>query len=430
VILFTYNLLLLLALLMGAPYWLFRILTQPRYREGLRERLGGVLDRLGAGIDRTIWVHAVSVGEVMAISRFIQELETRAPGVRVVVSTTTRTGQKLARERFGNARCFYFPLDLPWVVQRVVRVVRPALLVLTESELWPNMLHACSRRRIPVVVVNGRVSDRSLPRYLRLRAAWKPFLSALSLVLAQSEEDRRRFIQIGVPQSRVRAGGNLKFDVRMASLLPIVEAVRAQLPAGARVLVCGSTLEGEEAMLLDAWTEVCARVPNAVMILAPRHPERFLHVASLLQERRMTWHQRSSWMRDAKSIQPGSILLLDTIGELASLYALAHLAFVGGSLVPAGGHNPLEPAQFGVPVLSGPHYANFRGIVDRLLTREAIQIVSPQTLAAVLIDLLSHPEAAERMGARALEVFDSEAGATEVAVNAVLQLLGKNGSRL
>jgi 3-deoxy-D-manno-octulosonic-acid transferase len=426
VIVFCYNVLLLLLLLFGAPYWVFRILMQAKFREGLGERLGLAPHRARAGDRRVVWVHAVSVGEVMAVSRFIHELESRTPHTDVVVSTTTRTGQRLARERFGAARCFYFPLDLPWSVRRALSQINPTLLVLTESELWPNMLHSCRRRGIPVLVVNGRISDRSLPRYLGLRRFWRPFLQALSLVLAQSEEDTQRFIRIGLPASRVRCGGNLKFDVRMPEPLPIVATVRTQLPSGARVLICGSTLVGEESMLLDAWSQVCSRVPHAVMILAPRHPERFAEVAALLSQRHAVWHRRSTWLGAPQPLAPGSILLLDTIGELAALYAVAQLAFLGGSLAGGGGHNPLEPAQFGVPVLIGEHYENFRGIVDRLLARDAIRIVAVDSLSPVLTDLLTNQDAAEKMGARALEVFDSEAGATEVAVDAAMALLSES----
>lgn len=425
----VYNLLLLLGLLLGSPYWLFRILTQRGFRTGLRERFGFAPAGARAHGRRVVWVHAVSVGEVVAVSRLINELGLRAPDINLVISTTTRTGQRLARERFGADRCLYYPLDLRWSVRRSLSQIDPALLVLTESELWPNMLHVCGRRGITVLVVNGRVSDRSLPRYLALRRFWRPFLQILSLVLAQSEEDAQRFIRIGVPASRVRCGGNLKFDVRMPQPLPIVAAVRAQLPSAARVLVCGSTLADEESMLLDAWPQVCARVPEAVMILAPRHPERFAEVAALLAQRHAAWHRRSTWLDALQPLLPGSILLLDTIGELAGLYAVAQLAFVGGSLIDAGGHNPLEAAQFGVAAVMGEFYGNFRGIVDRLLACEAIRIVAADSLTAVLTDLLTNQPAAEKMGARALEVFDSEAGATDVAVDAALKLLGESGSR-
>ncbi len=404
-------------------------MAKAKYRAGLRERLGRIPPALlrHIGAKRTIWVHAVSVGEVLAVSRLVQgldaELDARAHHYGVVVSTTTYTGQQLARERFGAERCFYFPLDLPWVVRRYRRALKPAILVLAESEFWPNVLAQFHRAGLPVMVVNGRISDRSLPRYLRLRWLWRPFLRALSSVLAQSDEDAVRFVAIGVPRERVHASDNLKFDVRTPTQTAIVASLRATLPQHARVLVCGSTLEGEEALLLTAWTTVRAEAPDAVMILAPRHPERFARVAELLQQGETPWVRRSEWAQSPAPLAPGSVFLLDSIGELAAVYALGTLAFVGGSLVPAGGHNPLEPAQFGVGIVMGEHYENFRGIVKRFLEREAIRLAKPAELAAVLTHLLSDARTAELLGARALEVSENETGATERAVRGVLALL-------
>src|ERR1700721_942975 len=261
-----------------------------------------------------VWVHAVSVGEVVGVSRLVQGLDTRLGRGSVAISTTTRTGQQLARERFGAGRCFYFPIDLPWVVREAFRALRPRVLVLAESELWPNVLAECARQRIPVVVVNARVSDRSLPRYERLRRWWRPFLEMLTLVLAQSAEDARRFVAIGVPETRGQVGGNLKFDAGPLRTAAVGASLRAQLPSGARVLVAGSTLEDEERVLLEAWPEICARTPNAVLVLAPRHPERFARVAALARERKVLLVQRSAW--EGSALAAGSVLLLDSICEL------------------------------------------------------------------------------------------------------------------
>jgi 3-deoxy-D-manno-octulosonic-acid transferase len=419
VILCAYNLLLILVLLLGAPVWLFR----PRWREGLRERLGAGAERVArtqAGRQQ-VWVHAVSVGEVMAISGLVEELDSRLGEGAVVISTTTRTGQQLARQRFGAERCFYFPMDLPWVVRAAVRALRPRLLVLAESELWPNVLAELNRRRVPVVVVNARISDRSFPRYLRLRRLWQPFLAMLSLVLAQSAEDARRFVAIGVPQARVRFGGNLKYDTRPPRATPLVEAFRSHLPERAKVLVAGSTLEDEERVLLEAWPAICARVPEVVMVLAPRHPERFARVAALARELKMSLIERSCWTGSAAPA--GSVFLLDSIGELGSIYSLATVAFVGGSLVPAGGHNPLEPARFGVPVLMGPHYENFRDAVEALREADALHIVERPQIGQSIAALLADGDAARTMGERGQAVFEQQGGATRRAVNAVLQIL-------
>ena len=425
--LLLYSCALFLVLVLGLPYWLWQMATDGKYREGLSERLGWVPDRLRAGDARqTIWVHAVSVGEVLAASRLVNELSASAPQYRVLLSTTTRTGQRLARERTGINHTFYFPLDLPWIVRRYLRRLDPVLMVLVETEFWPNLLTACRRAAIPVAVVNGRVSDRSLPRYQRLRFLWKGILSGVSIVLAQSEEDARRMKAIGAPAGRVSFGGNLKFDVRSAEPAQITTALRVKLAPGARVLVCGSTLEGEEEILLDAFQQLCKTIPDCVMILAPRHPERFGRVAQLLKNRDQPSVRRSNWMKRPAKIKPGTVMLLDSIGELASVYALASVAFVGGSLVPAGGHNPLEPAQFAVPVVMGTHYANFRAIIDTLVYAEALKLATPETLVPILENLLTDPDAANTLGVRALEVFHHQSGATRRAITALLGLLPQN----
>jgi 3-deoxy-D-manno-octulosonic-acid transferase len=424
VILFIYNIALILVLMASTPVWLLR----PRWRDGLRERLGDGAERVAHALAgrQQVWVHAVSVGEVIAVSRLVEELDARLGRGSVVISTTTRTGQELARERFGAGRCFYFPIDLPWVVRGAFRTLRPRVLVLAESELWPNVLAQCERQHVPVIVVNARVSDRSLPRYERLRAVWRPFLQKLTLVLAQSAEDARRFVAIGVPEGRVRVGGNLKYDARPGQEVPLVEQLRVQLPNDAKVLVAGSTLEDEERVLLEAWPGICERVLNAVMVLAPRHPERFEHVAALTRELKLPLVQRSSW--DGAPVARGSVFLLDTIGELGSIYGLAKLAFVGGSLVVAGGHNPLEPARFAVPVIMGPHYANFREVVELLRIANALRVVERREVAEVLASLLDDTNAATAMGAQGAAIFRQQTGATGRVVEAVLQLLAGGGA--
>jgi 3-deoxy-D-manno-octulosonic-acid transferase len=415
---------LFLVLLLGLPYWLLRMATQGKYREGLSERLGRVPDRLRASDPRkTIWVHAVSVGEVLAASRLVNELSTRVPQYRVLLSTTTRTGQRLARERTGASHAFYFPLDFPWIVQRYLRALDPVLLVLVETELWPNLLTACHRAGIPVAVVNGRISDRSLPRYLRLRRLWKGILAGLSIVLAQSEEDVKRMKAIGAPPGRVWFTGNLKYDVRSAEPAAITATLREKLAPPTRVLVCGSTLEGEEEILLNTFQQLLKTIPDCVMILAPRHPERFGRVAALLKNRGESYVRRSNWVKRPAKIKPGTVVLLDSIGELASVYALASVAFVGGSLVPAGGHNPLEPAQFAVPVVMGTHYANFRAVIDTLVQAEALKLATTETLLPMLENLLTDHDAANALGVRALEVFHHQAGATGRTITALLGLL-------
>ena len=431
-ILLLYNLTLLVALVAGAPWWLWRMATTQKYREGLLERLGLVPARLGKALDGLgrerpiIWLHAVSVGEVLAASRLIGELERDFPGHHLVISTTTRTGQELARERFGRNRVFYCPLDLPWAVRATLNALQPRLLILAETEFWPNLLSGCFRRGIPVAVVNARISDRSWPRYRRLRGLWRPFLERLSRVLAQSETDAERLQAIGCLPQRIAVAGNLKFDVRAAEDAEATVQLKA-LATNLRLVVAGSTLEGEEAALVEAWPRLLEADPQLAMVLAPRHPERFSAVAALLDRSGIQWVKRTDWWMQPtdmlKPLRPGEILLLDTIGELASVYSLAAVAFVGGSLIPAGGHNPLEPAQFGVPIAMGPHYANFRAITDELRAHQAVRIAAKDELAGVLIELLRDRTEALAMGECARQVFNQQAGATGRCVDALREVL-------
>ncbi len=430
--LILYTCALVLFLVLGAPWWLFRMATGGKYREGLTERLGFVPQRIRHALNKKnlVWVHAVSVGEVLAAGRLIEELELRLSGVmdspaqtswRLMISTTTRTGQALARQRFGAERVFYFPLDFGWAVRAWLRALRPRMLVLVETEFWPRLLHECRRAAIPVAVVNARISDRSWPRYRRFVWIWQPLLRNLALVQAQSELDAERLRALG--GMHVQVGGNLKYDVRVLRPAPVAALLQEHLPPATPVLVCGSTLAGEEELLLDA------RPPDVVTVLAPRHPERFGEVAELLRRRGERWVRRSEWTEAPAAIEPGFVFLLDSIGELASLYSLACAAFVGGSLVPAGGHNPLEAAQFGVPVVTGSSYENFRGIVEKLLEHDAIRIVQPGELKAALAKMLACEAESQAMGARAREVFESEAGATERAVQALFELIAARSAQ-
>jgi 3-deoxy-D-manno-octulosonic-acid transferase len=432
-ILFFYNLALLTALVASSPWWLWRTATTQKYREGLRQRLGAVPPwlRSKCGERPVIWLHAVSVGEVLAVSRLVSELDRAFPGFQVLVSTTTRTGQKLAHERFGANRVFYCPLDLPWAVRGYLDALKPRMLILAETEFWPNLLDGCFRRQIPVAVVNARISDRSWPRYQMLRRLWAPILGRLSRILAQSEVDAKRLKAIGCEPARVTVAGNLKFDVRTAQESDATRLLK-KLGHGLRFVVAGSTLDGEEVALLEVWPRLLEADPRLAMVLAPRHPERFEAVAALLEKSGFGSVKRSDWKAGSAGdletgnvdrIAGGQIVLLDTIGELASIYSLAAVAFVGGSIVQAGGHNPLEPAQFGVPIVMGPHYANFRAIAEDLRAHGAIRIVERDRLASALADLLCDPAQAAAMGERARRVFEKRAGATERTIQALEGLL-------
>ena len=421
---FFYSLLLGLAALISLPWWLLQMARLGKYRAGFRERMGAVPARLkiqGAG--DCIWIHAVSVGEVLAISQLVSELEKRQPEWQIFVSTTTATGQALARQRFGQTRVFYMPLDFRFALRPYLKALRPRMLVLAETEFWPNLLHLAKMRGAAVAVVNARISDRSFPRYRRFRWFFWRILANIDLFLAQTEEDACRLKAIGAPEGRVFVTGNLKFDIKLSVRPAITEQLRRVLPQDTRVIVCGSTTEGEEELVLAAFRQVLQQFPNSIMILAPRHPERFEKVATVIASAGLPYVKRSTWDPQARAaVGAGSIFLLDSVGELASVYALADLAFVGGSLVPLGGHNILEPAQHGVAVLTGPHTFNFREIVRIFEAGGGLRVVGADDLSASIINLLNNHQEREQLGRRARELFLENTGATGKTITA-LQLL-------
>lgn len=399
------------------------MLRHGKYRRGFSERIGRVPQRLrGASGQPVLWVHAVSVGEVLAVSGLIGQIRRKFPQYRVVVSTTTDAGQDLARKRFGQENVFYFPMDLAFAIRPYVRALRPELVVLAETEFWPNFLRIAHDSGARVAVVNARISDRSWPRYRRFRWALQRVLANVDLFLTQTEEDKARLTSIGADASRARVTGNLKFDVSLPTPPPIVEKLRHALAADGTgpVLVCGSTVEDEEPPLLRAFENLRVSHRRAVMILAPRHPERFETVASLLEQMGILAHRRSGW--DGEPLA-GGVLLVDTIGELASLYAVADVAFVGGSLVPRGGHNIIEPAQHGVAIVTGNHTENFRDIVGYFQRRDAVRIVGLAELPLVLMHLVDNDAERMALGRRAKETILSQMGATSRTLESLQRLL-------
>lgn len=423
----------------GATLWLYRSLlagllpvavpllwVQARLKGKSRPPL---MDRLTPRLQGHppggLWLQAVSVGEVELARRLVAELALKAPELPLLLTSTTATGLALARRTVGERLpVLPCPLDLPWPTSRLLEAARPRALVLVETELWPELLHQAARRSLPVVVVNGRISDRAFGRYLMVRRPLRRLLDPLTLVLARAAEDASRFAAIGVPTERIRVVGDIKFDLEPSpEPLPFADVVRRW--AGERpVLVAGSTLEGEEAAVLDAVAAV-GGPGRTFLLLAPRHPERFPAAAELLAGRGARWAARSRLEEAPETVD---VLLLDTIGDLGRTYQLGTSAFVGGSLTARGGHNPLEPAVWGVPVLSGPHVANFRDAYDQLLAVGGARLVSDRgELAAALRDWLEDPAAAAAAGSRARAVVDGNRGATARTVGALLALVGGAG---
>ncbi len=421
---FFYSVALGVGMLASLPYWLFQMARHGKYRTGLAERLGWLPSRLQLPGKRepVIWVHAVSVGEVVTVAGLLEELQRRFPQHRIFVSTTTDTGQALARKRFGEENVFYFPMDFAFAIRPYLQALRPQMVVIAETEFWPNFMRLTHASGARIAVVNARISDRSWPSYRRFRGLLRRVLVNVDLFLAQTQEDAERLQDIGASAERVRVTGNMKFDIPAPAPPAIVESLRKSIAASGAgpVLVCGSTVDGEEPLLLKAFENLLVQHPRAVMILAPRHPERFPAVAALLDHMSIRFRKRSVWHSEPLT---GGVLLLDTIGELAALYALADIAFVGGSLVPRGGHNIIEPAQYGVATVVGNHTENFRDIVSLFQSRDAVRIVGPAELPLVLLELLANDMERRALGQRAAETMRSQTGATARTADELQKLL-------
>ncbi|HWP85409.1 MAG TPA: 3-deoxy-D-manno-octulosonic acid transferase [Terriglobia bacterium] len=356
-----------------------------------------------------VWVHAVSLGETKAAEALIRQLRERLPGVGVIWTSSTRTGYAEARRQASPEDvALYPPADYPWVCRRFLRRWKPALVVVMETELWPNLFREIKRVGAGLVLANGRISDRSWPRYRRTRFFWKRVLQYPDAIYAQSPLDAERFLALGAAPGRVRLGGNLKFALRPSSN-PLSEALAAAAGGVGPVLVAGSTMPGEETHLLEAFLGLRPDFPALWMILAPRHPERAPEIAAQVRAAGIACQRRSAWV-PGQPVVPG-VFLLDSAGELAALYQLADAAFIGGTLVPTGGHNLLEPAYFSCPTVVGPSLENFREIAGAFLrARAVVPVASAEELAAALRRLFLNPEEARRLGQAARTLFETHAG--------------------
>ena len=397
---FVYNLLFGLGFVLALPYYLWKGRASGKYLQTFRERMGALPVYLNVDGERSIWIHAVSVGEVLTARTLIEPLKLRFPKHRVFLSTTTVTGNAVARKSVrGLDGLFFAPLDFPGPVRKALETLNPALLLVMETELWPNLIHEASRRGAKVALANGRIPPRSFARYKTFRWFWRRVLSEVDLFLMQAEPHAQRIVAMGAPSGRVNVPGNLKydavFDVRPQERLIRIVAARPERP----LWVAGSTVEGEEALVLRAFQRVRERVPGAALLIAPRHPERFASVPLLVEAAGYRCRRRSD--TEPGGWKNGEVLLLDTLGELAQVYPLASAVFVGGSLVPAGGHNVLEAAAAGKPVVVGPHMENFQEIADEFRGQGAlVQVRSAEelgdTIAALLADERRGGELAER----------------------------------
>jgi 3-deoxy-D-manno-octulosonic-acid transferase len=428
----AYSLLLSLGLLLLSPYFLFQALAHRKYITGLRERLGSLpkLDR-----QPVVWLHCVSVGETQAARPLVERIRKELPHHALVVSTVTLTGQKLARDLFREqaARVVYFPFDWRWSVRRALNALSPSVVVVMETELWPNFLRECKAREIPVALVNGRISRKSFGRYLKIRFFLRHVLDCLSIAVMQSEQDAERILQLGMTKERVFSAGNLKFEAVGNTDQKTDFKNRFGLQSDVPLVLAASTHAPEEKIVLESLRKLRESQPGVRLMIAPRHPERFNEVAELIGASGLSWARRTD--APASTDTTATVILLDTIGELPSTYSYASVVFVGGSIVDRGGHNVLEPAAHGVAVITGAHTHNFHAIVGLLNEAKAILQLGPVeggeavvALAEALRRLLVNEEWRRELGERAKQLIAANQGAVEKTMKLIAPLFAQTQS--
>jgi 3-deoxy-D-manno-octulosonic-acid transferase len=412
---------LLVPLLLVHLWW--RSISAPAYRQRIGERFGFGMARMRRP---SIWVHAVSVGEVQAAAPLVRSLLKRYPDMPLVLTTMTPTGSERVRLLFGDTVVHsYVPYDLAAAVRRFFDRARPALAIIMETELWPNLYHECGQRRVPLVLASARISPRSLRRYRRLMPLFRDTLANGIVIAAQTAADAERFRLLGANPEHTHVTGNIKFDFELPSgVLHAGRTLREMQAAGRPVWVAASTHEGEEALLLDAHALIRQQHPQALLLLVPRHPERFSEVAALVDSRGFAQVSRSS---AAVANQDTTVFLGDTMGELMTYYAAADVAFVGGSLTAIGGHNLLEPVSLGMPVIAGPHNENAADICALLLACGAVRIVSDAAgIAAEVCRLFADPAERQRRGAAGQAAIADNCGALERLLKLIDPLVRAN----
>lgn len=424
-----YDLVLLISAFFLIPFYLIRGLRHGKVRRGIRERLGFYLpDRLASLRGRQVfWIHAVSVGETRAAITLLKGLRKNYPDAALVLSNVTETGHSIAQEIKELDLCLFFPFDLSWVVKRVLHQVRPDLIIIVETEIWPNFVRISHESGIPILLVNGRISDRSFPRYQLAQPLLKPLLERFSAFCMQTELDAERIRLMGAPEERVEVTRNLKFDMQATSPdQTTVAALRElyRIPPGAAVWVGGSTHAGEEEIVIDVYRQLVAEGENLVLILVPRHPERCRAVGDMLTSCGLPYVPRSEIDSSRHLLRAGDVLLGDTLGEMLKFYAAADVVFVGGSLADIGGHNILEACILKKPVLFGPHMHNFKEI-SRLVAevRGGIGVTDEKELLGSLRELIGNPEMRRAMGEAGYGLLQRNSGATTHTLAVIRRVL-------
>jgi len=423
------DLIYLLAAVAYSPIVIYRAIRYKRYRTGWAQRFGKIT-RKDRALKKCIWLHAVSVGEVNAARTVIEELEIRFPDFEIVISTTTDTGFARANALFGeNLQVFYFPFDLSWVMRRAFHKIRPAICLLMEQEVWPNFVHLAQQLDVPVVVVNGRISDKGFARYKKLRPIAKMIWQKVTLVLAQTDEYAQRFITIGTPVEKVIVTGSLKYDTAQTEdKVEGADTLADQLNIGdERLWVAGATGPGEEKIILDVFKNLTNQhqFNDLRLAIVPRKPERFDEVAQLIQDAGFDFVRYSSIKNtDTRHPEKTPVILGDTMGDLRKFYSLATIIFVGRSLVPMGGSDMMEAAALGKCTLFGPHAFNFRQTVDALIKDEgAIMVKDEQGLLETMQKCLADTDFAQKIARSGQEVIKKNQGATKKTITQIAKLL-------
>jgi 3-deoxy-D-manno-octulosonic-acid transferase len=425
----AYTLFILVLAVLLSPWFVYRAIRYRKYIGSLAQRMGYLPLSFNLDGDESIWIHAVSVGEALTARSLLPDLRERYPGLKIFVSTTTLSGQQIAQTRLPNVDAvFYFPFDLPPFVNRTLKLVKPRLLIMMETEIWPNLLRACRRAGVKTMLVNGRISSRSYPRYRMARPFFRRVLVDVDRFCMQSEESARRIIEIGAEPARVSVTGSLKFESLepshgVATGRGASRVLRYFRVSPSRlVFIAASTMKGEEAAALAAFTAVRRQYSGALLIIAPRRPERFGEAESLARAEGYRVSRRSELPVDADPRD--DVVILDTIGELAQVFQIATVVFVGGSLSDHGGHNILEPAVHGKPIVFGPNMQNFAEIAATFLSSQAaIQVDSPADLTAAWTRLAGDSVERARLGAAARALVESNRGAKPRTLDAVVSLL-------
>lgn len=426
---YVYNFLLIAFLLILSPVWLLILLSGKKFRAGFVQKTGFLPEEVKREIEvfnrRPVWFHAVSVGETLAVKDLVKAFNKINPDIPVVFSTVTYTGHEIAKKRLSDiATVIYFPFDIGFITNKIISIVNPQVMVIVETEIWPNFSYNIAAKQIPLVLINGRISPKSFKNYKTFKFFISKILDKFTYFLMQAELDANRIVEMGAVKDKVKVVGNLKYDIKPNLTADEVEKLRNELNLkfDDRVIIAGSTHAGEEKIILDIYLKLKKEINNLKLVIVPRHPERYQEVFDLVKEYNLDFAKRSQ----QETFEKASVYILDTMGELLSFYSISDIAFIGGTMIPKGGHNPLEPAVYSVPVVLGPHTFNFVDITKYMTEAgAAMQVQDETSLYETIYNLLVNIETYNKAKNAASSVLDANRGATKATIDLINSLLDK-----